>query len=264
MSPLRRIVNPLVWLLVIGTFATSLPALDTAAWAQVFFRRHHNWGRFRPGAWQLARVETSTLDADGQVVSSTTTEKRTTLESVNDDAVRLRVEAAVHVAGKRIVAQPQQLEEGWFGSPAGGNFTVTDLGGETLTIQQQSYPCRVEQVEAAADGVQTIITSWYNDRVAPYLLRRESSSIDLATGQTLSQTTVEVVQLSARRRFLFRLRPVAELRIEHRHPKGTSATTAWISSDVPGGTIDQVIEEYDPSGRLLRRSKFDLVDFSVR
>ena len=82
-------------------------------------RQRHPWGRFEPGAWKLVRVVTETLDERGQVVSTSTTESKTTLKKVEDNEVTLLVELVVEIGGRRLDSEPQTVRQGFHGEMPG-------------------------------------------------------------------------------------------------------------------------------------------------
>ena len=67
-------------------------------------REYHPWGEFQPGAWKLVRVLTETLDENGLVTGTTTTETRTTLMQADERGITLEIATTVEVAGKRFEA----------------------------------------------------------------------------------------------------------------------------------------------------------------
>ncbi|RMG00296.1 MAG: hypothetical protein D6741_07035, partial [Planctomycetota bacterium] len=71
--------------------------------AAEFSRQFHAWARFEPGAWKIVRTVTETFQQNRKVIS--VTETKTTLDKVDTNAVTLRVEVVVRVAGKRFSAE---------------------------------------------------------------------------------------------------------------------------------------------------------------
>ena len=124
----QRIVRTLLLVLVVGRCATA-GAVEIAA-----LRQHHPWARFRPGSWKQVRLATETLDAEGKVTTTSIARTRTTLSSVGDDGVTLKVEATIELAGKQIESEPQVVKQGWHGDVADRETTIEDLGEDQLTI----------------------------------------------------------------------------------------------------------------------------------
>lgn len=228
-----------------------------------FGRRFHHWGRFRPGSWVVVRQGCETLGAGGQVVSNTTSETKTTLAGVDDKAMTLHVQASLEVGGKLLDAAPQQLREGLLGEKPEA-ATYVDLGEESVAVQGQNYRCQIQQTETNVGGRRQVTKTWFAPQVAPYVLRRLTTIVDASTGAVVSETEMQVTKLSVERRILARLRPVAEVAITQRHPRGQTRTQAFTCPDIPGGIVSQTSEEYDVAGNLLRRSKAELVDFETK
>ena len=106
-------------------------------------RKHHPWGRFAPGAWKLVRVDT--YEGDAKAVTSST-ETKTTLQSLAADGVSLMIEVAVEVGGKQFETQPQVVKQGFDGELCTPGAVIKDLGPGQVTVQGRKIDCRVEQV----------------------------------------------------------------------------------------------------------------------
>ena len=241
----------------------ALWAWGGEASAQIFRmqRTHHLWGRFAPGSWKLARVVNQTLDANGQLVQNTTSETRTTLKEVTAQAVTLHVEAALEVFGKRFATTPQDLVEDYDG---GASKTVPqDLGSQRVIIGGRNLTCRLQRAETVVAGVRKVIETWFSDDVAPFVLKRHTVATD-AAGNRLQETTVEVVALNVPRPVLQETKQTAELRVVSVHPKGRSVSQVWIAPDVPGGVVADSSEEFNEADQLVRRTKFELVDYTAK
>jgi len=235
-------------------------------WADADFqmRRFNFWGRFRPGSWVVVRHATETLDPTGHVTSTSSTETRTTLAGVENDCVRLQVQASLEVGGKKLDGPTQELRQGPNGERPEMPATYTLLGTEEVRVQERTYVCQVEQSEFTLDGRTTVQRIWTSPVAGPFELRRQTTVVDTESGKLIEERLVEVVGLSRERRILARTRPVAELRIVHRHPRGSTTAQAVNCPDVPGGVVSQTAEEYDIDGNLLRRWKIELVDFETK
>ncbi len=238
--------------------------LDAGAVSAINFgRRFHHWGRFRPGSWTVVRQGCETLDAGGRVVSNTTSETKTVLTGVDDLAMTLRVESSVEVAGKTLDGVPQELREGLLGERPNA-AVYTDMGEEAVTVEGVAYNCQVQQTESNAGGKRTVTTTWFAPQVAPFVLRKQTKTLDPQTSAVLSEMSMEVTRLSVPRRILARMRSVAEVRIVQQHPRGQTRSVAFTSPEIPGGIVSQTTEEFDLAGKLLRRTKAELVDFEKK
>ncbi len=223
-------------------------------------QKHHPWGRFRAGAWRRVRMITETFDQDQTLTS--TTESKTTLKKVEDDGVTLLVETVVNVGGKEIRAEPQTVKQGWHGELAGQNVKVTQLGTEEVRIQDQRIPCTVQQLELTSPTSKTSTKIYYSDTVPPYILKRESIRTDLKGTTRLGETTVEVKDLGFRWRILANVNTFS-VEALHKHPKGKRTTWARISMRVPGEEICRTSQEFDLDGRLIGRSRMELVEYGL-
>ncbi len=232
-------------------------AIETAS-----LRKSHPWGRFRPGSWKRVRLQTETFDADGKVTSTSLARTRTTLAGAGDEGLRLRVESTIDLAGKQVESEPQLVTQGWHGEASDREVAVTELGDDSVTIAGNRISCRVEQVETPAASGRLVTKTWYSERVSPYVLRRESTTYDRESGDVISRTDVEVVALSRSMRVLRQRRQAAEMRVVHTHAAGTIRTRLWSSLEIPGGVVAQESEEFDDAGKLVRRSKLDLIGYA--
>jgi hypothetical protein len=226
--------------------------------------RRHAWARFQPGSWKLVRTVTDTVDADGSVISSSTTETRTTLVAIGRRTITLRVEAAVEVGGKKLEAPPQEAAQGLEGEPPEQIAAPKQIGSDNVAIGGQCIPCRVVEREMVGPETKTVIKTWQSSNVEPYVLKRAAYTTALEGNSPLYETSMEVVVLRAPRRVLNRLRDVSELKVVHRQPKGKTVTSAWTCGEVPGGIVAQKSQEFDTDDKLVRRSTLELVDYEAK
>lgn len=225
--------------------------------------RHHAWGRFQPGSWSLVRTVTDTLDEKGATTAQTIAETRTTIDEVTEAGVTLEVHKTVEVAGKKLEAPPQKVVHALAPEDMAAD-TVDDLGTENVVVDGRTYACRVERITARSAGRTVLIRTWINEDVAPFLLRREMTVSDTATGAKLEEESLEVIKLGTPCKVLDETRLAAEVRLVARSPKGRTVTQAWQSLDVPGGIVGQNSEEFDTQDHLLRRSRLELIDYAVK
>jgi hypothetical protein len=197
------------------------------------------------------------------VVGNSVSETRSTLADANDSAVTLHVQASLEIGGKKFDGAPQTLREPLVGESS-DNSSVVDLGEESILVQGRPYRCNVQQTESVVDGRKRTVKTWLAPHVAPYVLRKLTTTRNPATNQIVSETQMDVVSLSVERRILARLRPVAEVRIVERHDRGQTRAQAYCCPEVPGGIVSQTAEEFDAEGKLLRRTNIELVDFETK
>jgi hypothetical protein len=255
-------VRPLVGLALTLAILFA-PASSRGLAQETRLRRQHPWGHFAAGAWKFVRVVTENFDQKGAVTGTSTTETKTSLSSVGPGGLRLLIEAVIDVAGKRLEAEPQCIQQDFFGLPAGANPAVKELEASHVMIEGRKIPCRVEQIEEATATATTVTKLYVSDTVAPYILRRESVSTDLEGKTQISQTTVNVVALGLPWKISDDMKTAALVRTVQTHAKGTTETWAATSAEVPGGVLWHASKELDENGRLVRRSALELVDFGL-
>ncbi len=256
MRPLAR-----VWV-ALGLTAMLVPGVGRSEEGPP--RRCHPWGCFSPGAWKLARVVTETLDEKGAVISTVTTESTTTLNGVDKNGLALLIEAVVEVAGKRVEAAPQCVQQDFLGVASGSKAKVKDLEAAQVLIDGRKVPVRVREIEESGATSKTVTKVYISDTVAPYVLRRESVTTDLEGKTQLSETTMSVTAIDLPWKVLSEIKSAAMLHTVSRHPKGVVDTWSVVSPDVPGGVVCHASKELDENGRLVRRSSLELVDYALQ
>ena len=232
--------------------------------APTISREHHPWGGFEPGAWKLVRVVTETLDEQGKVVSTGTTETKTTLVKVEDDGVTLEVDVCVEVAGKRFAAEPQRVKQGFHGEVADEQLRLSGAGSGKVAIGGQVIPCKILRLESTGNSSNTVTSLYYSDTTAPYILQRESVTTDLGGKTKLSETAVHVTALDVSCEGSESLGGVSRVEAVTKHPKGTVTTSAYSSTEVPGGIVSQKSEEFDKQNHLNRRSTLQMLSYGLK
>jgi hypothetical protein len=225
----------------------------------------HPWGRFEghKGAWKRYRVTTEILDENGQVVNTTVTETKTSLEDVDPEGVTLRVEAIAEIAGKRLPSEPKTLRQSLRGDWAAGKAVIRGGGLAQVTIEGQTIPCRVEEAEMVGAAGKTVTRTFYSRFVSPYVLRRESRTTDPDGKTTLDESTFRVVSLDRPCKIAPHIRRAACIESVSTTPGGSTVTRAFTSPEVPGGIISHTADELDKNGRLVRHSTLVLVGFGL-
>lgn len=224
--------------------------------------RLHPWGQFEPGAWKTDRVVTETLNEQGQVVSTSTTDTKFTLVDIDKDGVTLEIQACIEVAGKRFRAEPQSIKKGVFGEPFAPNLKLKEPVDGQVTIEDQKIPCKVQQLESAGPNSKTVTTVYYSPTVAPYILKRDSVTTN---AESKSETSVEVIALNMPRkfqvgRFQGETKIGAYVKTVQKNEKSTVLTVAFVLPEVPGGIVDYSSKEVDRNDRLVRQTTLELID----
>ena len=226
-------------------------------------RAHHNWARFQPWAWKKVRVTTETLDEQGNVTSTSTTESTSTLEQVTDEIYRLRVEVTVEVAGKRFNAEPQTIIEGYLGEPEGQTSTVKPGEASIVSIENRRINCKTYTVEYNEEGQKRVSKIYYAATVEPHLLRKDSVTTDPTGKNTLFETNETVVAMNMPYKVLADIMTSSVLKTVRKNTKGTTITLAVRAPAVPGGVVAHSAKELDADGRIIRRSTLELVDYGL-
>ncbi len=226
-------------------------------------RQHHPWGDFEPGAWKLVRVVTETLDEQGLVTGTSTTDTRTTLLEMSDYGITLEVATTVEVAGKRFEAEPQTVDQGYWGQIETQTLQPGPAQPTKIAVGERTIPCQVQQIEIRASNTKTVSRIHYSDEITPHVLRRESSTTNLDGTEKLGETLIEVVSLDMPFRVLSEIQSTAHVRSVNKHPKGSVHTLAITSGKVPGGVVSHWSKELDRAGRVVRRSTLELLDYGL-
>lgn len=247
--------------IAIITLICAVPAAARSASAQDIPREHHAWARFAPGSWKLVRIVTENFDSSGRVIAASTTETRTTLKEAGSEGFTLAIESTVDVDGKRIVSEPQQVTQQYNGAMNGQTAVVRLAGSESVTIDGKSYACRVHVYEISGAGQKTITRTLYSSELSPYVLRRETNVVDLASNTVVSKVLVEVKDLNVPHMACGQVHQAARMHVEQKHSKGSETMDALTSSRVPGGVIWHSSVLVDGAGVKVSHSKLELVDY---
>jgi hypothetical protein len=225
----------------------------------------HVWGRFGVGTWKQVRVVTETLDPKGKVTDTTTTETKTTLVRADSQRLTLRIDATVEVAGKRFDSQTQTVEYGYYGETPSERPEAKNLGATQVTIEGREVPCQLRQVVATGAQQKQVVRMYLSDDVEPFVLKRETTTMQNAKSSADQQTTAEteVIGLDMPYSVLHDMKLAAYERTIQKNQRGTNITFDVVCVDVPGGIVARTSKEIDPQGRLLRRSTLQLVDYHV-
>jgi hypothetical protein len=249
----------------IRVHSTALAESATPTQSEMSPRDLHVWGRFGVGTWKQVRVVTETLDSHGKVTDTTTTETKTTLVRADSQHLTLRIEATVEVAGKRFESQSQTVEYGYYGETPNERPEAKNLGVTQVTIEGRDVPCQLRQVVATGAQQKQVMRMYLSDDVEPFVLKRETTTVQNAKSSPDQQTTAEteVIAVDMPYTVLRDVKSAAYERTIQKNQRGTNMTFDVICVDVPGGIVARTSKEIDPQGRLLQRSTLQLVDYRV-
>ncbi len=222
----------------------------------------HPWGQFEPGAWKLVRVVTESFNEQGAAAGTNTSDYKTTLLDNDDDGVTLEMRVCVEVAGKRFDGEPQTIKQNYYGEQQSPGMIIKEPAAGQVTIDERKIPCQVRQIESSNQNGKTT-TTIYLTTAPPYVLKRESVTTDPEGKNILSETNVSVQALDMPCKILGAMRSAAYVKTLQKTPKGTIYTLAVVCPDIPGGIVSNSSKELDSSGRLIRRSTLELVDYNT-
>ncbi len=228
-----------------------------------FAPQDHAWARFEPGAWKKVRVVTETLDPQGNITSTSTTDTTSMLENVTDVEYQLQVNVTVEVAGRKFDAEPQTYVRGLLGETEGQSSIFKNSSATTVTIEGKEIPCEVYTVEVGDDQKKRSTKIYYARNFSPAVLRKESVTTDAAGETVLDETVESVVAVNMPYKVLNEIMTTWHVRTVRTHPKGKTITLAVYSDAVPGGAVSHSSKELDSRGRLVRRSTLELVDYGL-
>lgn len=239
--------------------AVSAPALAQEA---AYPREHHPWGHFPVGSWKQVRTTSETLDDKGQVANITMTDTRSSLIGADASAYTLRSDVTIEIAGRRIAMTPQTARHGYYGEPAGRPVAIKQLGESPVTIDGRTFPCEIRQVAVEIDGGKLTSTLHYTSLVAPFVLRRETS-VEGATDDKKNSSLVEVIALDLPQRVRGDIKSAMYVKTTQKLPQGSKVTLEVHCDDVPGGVVAHWASETDHTGRVVRRSTLELIDYGL-
>jgi hypothetical protein len=102
---------------------------------------------------------------------------------------------------------------------------------------------------------------YYSEKVAPYVLKKESTATDAAGSATLLETVEAVVALEMPQKLKDDIVTTSHIKTVRRSGKGTIVTLEVHSPKVPGGVVSHTSKELDANGHVVRRSTLELVDY---
>lgn len=226
-------------------------------------RAQHPWGQFKIGSWKRVRTHIETLDDKGGVASASTTETTTKLIDVDETGYTLRVDVVVEVANKRFTAQPQVVRRGFNGESEGQTASIKRIGDSDLKINGHKVTCEVREISVDTGDGKRVTTVYYNDRVAPYILKRETHCFDKEGKPSDCNSQVDVVAIDMPHKVRVETKPTSHVRIMNQQLNASTLTLEVHSSDIPGGVVSHTSKETDENGRIIRRSTLELLDYGI-
>lgn len=237
--------------------AQELPAQE-----RVVPQSRHAWGAFLPGSWKLVRVTSEQIDAAGKVTTSSTTETKSLLVAADATGYELQVDVQTAVSGKRFNSESRYTRQGYHGEKPGERMMVKPLADESLPLGGKNYRVHTAELEIGDQENRRTTVLRYADSTAPFVLSRRTVAYD-RTKQKISDTSTRVVAIDVPDEVLGRRRLTWKTHTVHDYHSGRAVTDEVHSQEVPGGVVSHVSEEFDATGKLVRRSRLELLNYGV-
>jgi hypothetical protein len=262
-APLRIVSRQILVLLAVLLLAAARAPLVCSGQSTYDPRQHHRWARFEPGAWSHVQEEAENFDEEGKHVGSSTTDTITKLEAVDGRTVTLQTNVTVEIASKRFNALPQKVVKGILGGENGQSAKIEDGGTGHVTISGQRIPCQIRRLTTNGGDDKRVTTIYFNDKIAPFELRRQTVSTDAEEKTLHHQTDATAIAVNLPYQVLSDIQTVAFVKTVHTSPKGRKVTIEVHCPRVPGGVVAHWSTEFDDSGRVVHRSVLRLVDYGL-
>ncbi len=217
----------------------------------------HSWARFGPRAWKVVRVKTDSFNDKGEVEQSSIRTTRMQVTRVSRRSYSLCVSSSVDVAGNRMAPEPQTLTQ-TFDQNVVSSQT---LSSETLTIGNREYVANVLRVVSQNEDVIRTSTIYYSRHAMPEVLKRNTISKDLKTGDVVSETAVTVTEVDHQRAILDEMLNTWTVSTVFKKGGSVTITKEVHCEDIPGELVSRETEKRDSDGRVVIRSKLDLIGY---
>lgn len=242
--------------------ATNDPAAPVANASIRLPKTMHPWGRFAPGAWRTLRTTTESFDPAGKFLGRSESVVTETLVGVSDGAYTIESITVLEIGGKQLRGAGERITKLLLTDETTPVVATEVLAPVELTIEDRVISCQRWQLVLGEGDQQRVATLFYNPDVAPFILRREivhaegSDSVFAATTH-VSRVDVPVVLAGESEEIVpgeyqAYVSLSGTLRVDR---------TDVTSRVVPGGLISATTTERDASGRRVRWSTCELVDY---
>ncbi len=222
------------------------------------------WTKFGVGSWKKVRAYTESLNDTGKVETTSVKDTKTTLVEVTDTFFALKVETTVEVAGKKFVAEPYYLKQGYNGETNGQTVEIKKVGQEEIVIDGRKYLTEIRQVVINGDELKRVSTVHINELIPPHVLRRETTATDVAGNMKNYESLVEVVAVDMPYRVLTESKTVSHVKTTHRQVNGTSTVVMETHcANVPGSVVAHSSKEINAAGRIVSRETLELTEYQV-
>jgi sugar phosphate isomerase/epimerase len=174
----------------------------------------------------------------------------------------LQLPWTVEVAGKRFDQQPQFVKQGWYGQIGEQKVTVKETRPENVRLDGDQLECELRRAVIEEEIGSRVTELTLSAGRSPYLISRRTTSV-AEDGSPRYSTEVETMALDMPYQVLTELKTGAFVKTTHRDRQGVSYTFEVFCGDVPGGVVAHSAKETDLSGKVIRRTALELVDYGL-
>ncbi len=167
----------------------------------------------------------------------------------------------VEVAGRRFDAEPQTVTRGFLGELDGQSVSVNKVGDGSVTINNRKIATEIQKISINEDSTRHLSTVHYSRAVYPFFLRKDTKVTTGDAEKLVSQAQLEVIAVDMPWKVLASMHDTAHIRTVHRRGRTTRVTLDIHCLDIPGGRVSQTWKETDETGKLIRRSTLELIDY---
>jgi len=212
------------------------------------------WGTFKIGSWVRMRTTTTTFQ---EKTTHTVAESTMVLEAVEPDGILLKQTDSVAINGKMVPGEPQQKKIDFYQQLLTGNVDIQELDPEEIPVGNRTFLCGVRVYEQTTSQLRRRTKVWFNPKVAPYVLRTETTRTSLPTpeqptGKPLGQSVTTVLN-PPKATFRGSLFGTYRMQTIKKNADGTTIySLAECSLRIPGGIERERSWEYDRENNLIR------------
>jgi hypothetical protein len=114
------------------------------------------------------------------------------------------------------------------------------------------------------DGTKKVSTIHHSPQVAPYVLKQRTEAVDAAGKTVKYESLAEVIAIDMPHQVLSEVKSSSHVRTVNKQADGATAITVEVHcTDVPGGVVAHSSKEIAPTGRLIRRSTLELIEYQA-
>ena len=233
----------------------------------VLTAREHPWARYLPKSWVRTQTIT-TSEHDGRNIRSIT-ETMTTLDSVDQNGLTLKLVSTVDVGGRGGETPPQKKTLDFYSEPIREGTKIEQLPSTTLTIDKQLIPCEVRSYVLLAPelGPETKerTTIWYSTQLHPHVLRVERVLTTVPTARAPDERVLSSSTTELRGTDALRLRRSRDGKYTYRTITRTGdITTDTVTSGsrlITGGLEHEIVRELDRNGKVIRTMETRMINY---